>query len=98
MMRWKFNTLRGQLKDLDSKAAEYRSIYAATGVATSTLTLIAGGSSRVDLDVADRLLNFFSHKLGRRLVTQDLIEFTPDTDAPAPTVKETEKESVVAID
>jgi transcriptional regulator with XRE-family HTH domain len=78
MMRWKLNTLIGQLRDVDPKAAEYREIHKETGIATSTIALIAKGSKRVDIDVADRLLNFFSAKLGKQLTTQDLLEFMPD--------------------
>lgn len=76
MIRWKFNTLLGQVRDIDPQAAEYRAIYAETGIATSTITAIAKGTKRVDLDVADRLLTFFSTKIGKRLTTQDLLEFT----------------------
>ena len=77
MIRWKFNTLLGQVRDIDPQAAEYRSIYKETGIATSTITAIAKGTKRVDLDVADRLLTFFVAKTGKRLTTQDLLEFTP---------------------
>lgn len=78
MMRWKLNSLLGQLRDIDPKAAEYREIHKETGVAVSTIFLIAKGSKRVDVDVANRLLNFFSVKLGKKLTTQDLLEFTQD--------------------
>ena len=78
MMQWKLNSLLGQLRDIDPKAAEYREIHKKTGIAVSTIFLIAKGSKRVDVDVADRLLNFFSMKLGKKLTTQDLLEFTQD--------------------
>jgi hypothetical protein len=77
MTRWRINTLLGRLKDTDPKLAEYRSIYNATGVATSTISGIVNGTRRVDLDVVDRLLGYFNEHLGP-LTTQDLIEFVPD--------------------
>jgi len=79
MMRWRINTLMGQLRDIDPKAAEYREISRSTGVSVSTIFLLGRGTSkRTDLDVIDNLLKFFSEKLERQLTTQDLLEFTPD--------------------
>ena len=45
MMRWRLNTLIGQLRDVNPKAAEYREIHKATGIAVSTVALLAKGSS-----------------------------------------------------
>lgn len=81
MMRWRLNTLIGQLRDVNPKAAEYREIHKATGIAVSTVALLAKGSSvRTDLEVVNSLLNYFSEKLGKDLTTQDLLEFAPDKE------------------
>ena len=81
MVRWRLNSLLAELKDVAPNEAAYRSISAATGISTSTLTSIARNESRrADFDTIDALLVFFSGKLGRRLVTQDLVEFQPSAD------------------
>lgn len=86
MVRWRLNSLLAELKDVAPDDAAYRAISAATGISTSTITAIARNEAkRVDFDTIDRLLTFFSDKLGRHLITQDLIEFLPATaTAPAP--------------
>jgi len=79
MMRWRINTLIGQLRDIDPKAAEYREIHAQTGISVSTIFLLGRGTSkRADLEVINSLLTFFSEKLNKQLTTQDLLEFTID--------------------
>lgn len=77
MMRWKFNSLMGKLKDVSPDMANYQAIASSTGIAPSTLSGISSGTKRVDLSVADRLLTFFSEQLDEELTTQDLLEFKP---------------------
>lgn len=74
-MKWKLNALIGEAKDLGISIS-YRDIRDATGVSTSTISFIAQNQAkRADLETMDRLLRYFSEKLGRRLTTADLLEF-----------------------
>ncbi|MCB0073298.1 MAG: hypothetical protein KDE20_17640 [Caldilineaceae bacterium] len=73
---WKLNSLVGRCRDRGIEGLGYREIYEATGVATSTLTSIMNNKTkRIDQDTVDRLLTFFSQKLGEDLTINDLLEW-----------------------
>lgn len=79
MIMWKLNTLVGRCKDRGIEGLEYREIYKETGVSTSTLTSIMNNkTTRIDRDTVNRLLVFFSDKLGEELTTNDLLEWKRD--------------------
>lgn len=76
---WKLNSLVGRCRDRGIEGLEYREIYKATGVATSTLTRIMNNSTkRIDQDTVSSLLTFFSDKLGEELTVNDLLEWKRD--------------------
>jgi DNA-binding Xre family transcriptional regulator len=61
----------------------YEEITEATGLSPNTLSkLSTNKAGRTDLDTIDRLLEFFSQKLGRELETNDLLMRIP-TKEPA---------------
>lgn len=76
---WKLNSLVGRCRDKGIDGLGYREIYQATGVATSTLTSIMNNkTTRIDKDTVDKLLTFFSQKLGEDLTISDLLEWKRD--------------------
>lgn len=79
MIMWKFKSLVGRCEDMGISGVTYEEIYKATGVSTSTLTGIARNRVvRADLNTIDRLLSFFSDKLGEELTINDLLEWKRD--------------------
>ena len=57
----------------------YEDIHEATGLSFNTLSTIANNKvKRADLATMERLLDYFSGKLGRQLAIADLLEYRPD--------------------
>ncbi len=78
-MRWKLKTLQDEAQAVTGERITYEDITSATGLAASTLSTLANNRvARADLATMEKLLSFFSVKLGRRLTTADLIEWVPE--------------------
>lgn len=80
MMRWKLKTLIAECDEVMGERLTYRQIEADLGISKTTLSHIAQNkTTRTDRNTLDRLLNYFSLKLGRPLTTNDLWQFIPDS-------------------
>ncbi len=78
-MRWKLKTLQDEAQAVTGERITYEDITGATGLAASTLSMLANNRvARADLATMDKLLSFFSSKLGRPLTTADLLEWVPE--------------------
>jgi len=78
-MNWRFKELQGQVQARTGHRVTYEEITEATGLATQTITLLSTGrAKRLDLGTVEKVLDFFSARLGEPLTTNDLLEYTPD--------------------
>lgn len=79
MVRWKVASLIGEHLKETSHLIQHKEIAKATGLSANTVgTIVRGGQLRVDLRTLDRLLAYFSGKLGRQMTAADLLEWVPD--------------------
>lgn len=77
-MKWKLSELQGRVQAKTGDRVTYEQITDATGLATRSITLLSTGrAKRLDLSTMERLLDFFSERLGERLTTDDLLEYRP---------------------
>lgn len=75
MFHWKLNALMAECKDARIKT-DYRTIHAATGVSTGSLTGMAQNrTQRVDAPVVKALLDYFSATLKRKVEFSELVEW-----------------------
>ena len=84
-MKWKFGELRGRVQAATGKIVTYEEINDATGLANQTISSIGTGKAkRLDLHTIEKLLAFFSARLGEQLSTNDLLEWRPDSESGEP--------------
>ena len=77
-MKWKFSELRGRVQVATGQSVTYEEITDATGLANQTISSISTGrAKRLDLATMEKLLTFFSARLGEPLSTNDLLEYQP---------------------
>ena len=77
-MKWKFSELQGRVQAGTGHKVTYEEISQETGLANQTIAnLSTGRAKRLDLSTMERLLDFFSERLGERLTTDDLLEYRP---------------------
>ena len=78
-MEWKFAEMQRRAQMRTGERLTYEMITAETGLSPSTISGVATGRvTRVDFGTLDKLLAFFSARLGEPLTTNDLLEYTPD--------------------
>lgn len=81
MMRWRLRELMGQYQSQTGDKITYEEITEATGLSPNTLSKVGTNKAgRTDLETLERLLYFFSEKLGRELDTGDLLAYLPTTE------------------
>jgi len=79
-MQWKLKELQGRVQAKTGQTVTYEDIIAATGLAKGSITNIrTGRSKQVGVATLERLLAFFSERLGEPLTTSDLLEYRPAT-------------------
>ena len=79
MMRWRLRELMGQYQSETGERITYEEITGATGLSPNTLSkLSTNKAGRTDLETLEKLLGFFSKKLGRQLNTGDLLTWAPE--------------------
>lgn len=79
MVKINFTKLMGQYQVETGEILTFSSIADETGIARSTLSRIGHrDNKRVDFEVMDRLLAYFSRKLNRTLTTNDILQWRPD--------------------
>lgn len=73
-MKWQLNHLLGRYKDKTGDTLSYLELATRADIAKSTVYLIANNKSqRVDMQVVDKLLDFFSRSLGEELSVNDVL-------------------------
>ena len=78
-MEWKFKELQGRVQAKTGHRVTYEEITEATGLAKQSITNISTGRAKqVGVSTLEKLLAFFSARLGEPLTTNDLLEYTPD--------------------
>ena len=79
MMRWRLRELMGDYQAKTGERMTYDDITSATGLSPNTLSLLSTGKAqRADVETIEKLLTFFSQKLGRQLQTGDLLRWEPE--------------------
>lgn len=78
MMEWRFAEMQARYRKHTGQNVTYEEITAATGLSSSTISGIAKNKvKRIDFTTLERLLTFFSQRLGEPLTTSDLLEYRP---------------------
>lgn len=79
MMKWQVNHLIGQYKDQTGEGLSYLELANRSGIAKSTVYLLANNKTqRIDMPVVEKLLIFFSDALGKKLTLDDVIKWEPE--------------------
>ena len=77
-MKWKFSELQGRVQAATGHRVTYEEITAATGLAKQSIANISTGKAKqVGVETIEKLLAFFSDRLGEPLTTNDLLEYRP---------------------
>lgn len=77
-MKWKFAEMKRRAQKQTGERLTYEEITAATGLSSNTISGISTGRvTRVDFGTLEKLLSFFSTRLGEPLTTNDLLEYRP---------------------
>ena len=77
-MEWKFAEMQRRAQMRTGERLTYEEITAATGLSSRTISGISTGRvTRVDFGTLEKLLSFFSTRLGEPLTTNDLLEYRP---------------------
>lgn len=78
-MRWKFEEMQRRYRMQTGDNLTYEMITAQTGLSPTTISGISTGRvKRVDFGTLEKLLAFFSERLGEPLTTNDLLEYVPE--------------------
>jgi len=78
-MKWKLKELQGRVQAKTGERVTYAEIMENTGLAVQSITNIrTGRAKQVGVSTLEKLLAFFSARLGEPLTTNDLLEYTPD--------------------
>jgi len=78
VMKWKFSELQGRVQAATGHRVTYEEITAATGLAKQSIANISTGKAKqVGVETIEKLLAFFSARLGEPLTTNDLLEYRP---------------------
>ena len=79
VMRWRYEEMKKRYQRRTGELHVYRTITEATGITAATLSAIATGQREgVEFGTIEKLLAFFSARLGEELTTNDLLEWRPD--------------------
>jgi DNA-binding Xre family transcriptional regulator len=74
MIRWRLRELLGEYQQMTGDKITYEEITAKTALSPNTLSLIAANKTRrTNFVTIEKLLSFFSDKLGRQLSVDDLL-------------------------
>lgn len=77
-MKWKLSELQGRVQAKTGQNVTYEDMMTATGLSKQTITNLRLGRARqVGVETMEKLLDFFSERLGERLTTDDLLEYRP---------------------
>lgn len=77
-MKWKLKELQGRVQARTGRQITYDEITEATGLAAQSIANISTGRSKqVGVATIEKLLAFFSARLGEPLTTNDLLEYIP---------------------
>lgn len=78
MMRWKYEEMKKRYQRRTGERLVYRTITEATGITAATLSAIATGRKEgAEFGTLEKLLAFFSARMGEELTTNDLLEWRP---------------------
>lgn len=78
VLKWKLDELKHRYEHLSGHTLSYRDIANGSRVSLSTVSKILNHQSQAaDFEVADKLLKYFSDKLGYQLTVTDIIGYDP---------------------
>ena len=78
MMKWRLSELQGRVQAKTGQNVTYEDMMTATGLSKQTIAnLRLGRAKQVGVGSMERLLDFFSERLGEPLTTDDLLEYRP---------------------
>jgi len=78
VMKWRLSELQGRVQAKTGQNVTYEDMMEATGLSKQTIAnLRMGRAKQVGVETIDKLLDFFSDRLGERLTTDDLLEYRP---------------------
>ena len=78
-MRWNLRVLKAECETVINQTLTYRDIQDESGVSKSTISkIMKGESNTADFEVTQKLLGFFSKKMGRPLTLTDILHYEPD--------------------
>lgn len=78
ILKWKLDELKRRYEHLSGRTLSYRDIATGSKVSLSTVSKILNHQSQAaDFEVADKLLKYFSDKLGYQLTVADIIGYDP---------------------
>lgn len=76
MIKWKFNSLMGEVEDRTGKHYSVVEIAQEVGVNQNTISRIGGlKTARIDLETLAKLIHFFRKKLEREIAVGDLLKY-----------------------
>ena len=79
-MRWNLRVLKAECETAINQSLSYRDIEEESGVSKSTISkIMKGESNTADFEVTQKLLGFFSKKMGRPLALTDILYYEPDS-------------------
>ncbi len=78
-MKWKLSELQGRVQAKTGQNVTYEDMMTATGLSKQTITnLRMDRAKQVGVPTMEKLLDFFSQRLGEPLTTSDLLEYRPE--------------------